>query len=104
MNETRAILRAAATLSREGKPVIVATVVRVRGSSYRRPGARMVMSDERWLAGSVSGGCLEADVVRKADWRTQRGATVVTYDSTNDDHEGFALGCGGVVDVLLERV
>lgn len=107
MSEVRALLRSAAALRREGKPALLATVAAVRGSSYRRPGARMLLAEDRWLAGSVSGGCLEGDVLRKGWWRTRDGAPVlVTYDATASDDVrwGFGLGCDGVVEVLLERL
>jgi xanthine dehydrogenase accessory factor len=107
----RAILDAADQLRRAGEPFVIATVVAVTGSAYRRPGARMLIAADRWVAGSVSGGCLEGDVLRRGWWRTEGGApVVVTYDSRVDDtadaetlREGLGLGCNGVVDVLLER-
>ena len=67
----------------------------------------MLLSREGRLAGSVSGGCLEGDILQKAWWRTEQGAAIVTYDSTDADEDvvwGFGLGCNGVVQVLLERV
>jgi xanthine dehydrogenase accessory factor len=89
-------------------PLVLATVVAVSGSAYRRPGARMVMGEEGWLAGGVSGGCLEGDIIRKAFFWTATGPRVQRYDSTGDNVEeedalSFALGCNGVVDVMLER-
>ncbi len=103
MNEARSILRATAQLRSEGTPFVVATVVSVRGSSYRRPGARLIATAERRVAGSVSGGCLEKDLVRTSWWRTRNGAVVVRYDSADSESPQAALGCGGEVDVLLER-
>jgi xanthine dehydrogenase accessory factor len=103
MNEARTLLRAAAELRAAGTPFVVATVVSVRGSSYRRPGARLIATAEGRVAGSVSGGCLEKDLVRTSWWRTQSGAVVVRYDSSDSDSPQAALGCGGEVDVLLER-
>ena len=97
MSDLRALVSAAARL--EGAPFVVATVVGVRGSAYRREGARMIVGEERWMAGSVSGGCLEDDVVRKGWWRTRVGPALVTYDAS----DGYGLGCGGAIDVLLER-
>ena len=77
------------------------------------PGARMLVTEDGgWQAGSISGGCLEGDVLQKAWWRTRDGQPVVaTYDSTVADDDtrgeelawGFGLGCNGVVEVLLER-
>jgi xanthine/CO dehydrogenase XdhC/CoxF family maturation factor/CTP:molybdopterin cytidylyltransferase MocA len=81
---------------------LLATVVRVEGSSYRRPGARMLVAGDRWLAGCVSGGCLEGDVMLRGMHRCKDGPVVVTYDST--DGEPYGLGCNGIVDVLLEHV
>ncbi len=107
MSEAKALVRAAAELRAAGRPVLLATVVRVRGSAYRRPGARMLIGEDGWVAGSVSGGCLEGDVLRRGWWRTRdRPAAVVTYDATaNDDLQWrLGLGCDGVVDVLVERL
>lgn len=108
MSEIRSLLSASGSLRRAGRPFVLATVVGVRGSSYRRPGARMILADDAVQAGSVSAGCLEADLVRRGWWRTaQQDAAVVTYDSTTPDDElgwGLGLGCNGVVELLLERV
>jgi xanthine/CO dehydrogenase XdhC/CoxF family maturation factor len=107
MSEMKAIVRAAGELRRNGRSFLVATVVRVKGSSYRRPGARMILAEDRWVAGSVSGGFLEGDVLRRGWWRTHEGAPVlVTYDASSDDETRWGLGLewDGVVDVLLERV
>ncbi|HSN26964.1 MAG TPA: XdhC family protein [Kofleriaceae bacterium] len=93
----RALLDAAAACREE---TVVATVVDVAGSSYRRPGARMLVTRERRLAGAISGGCLEGDIVRRGFWRTEHGPAVVTFDASED---GTGSGCNGVIDVLLER-
>jgi xanthine/CO dehydrogenase XdhC/CoxF family maturation factor len=82
---------------------VIATVVRVQGSSYRRPGARMILAERGRIAGSVSGGCLEGNLVRTGLWKTKDGPVVVTFDSTDPDDPEAVLGCGGVVDILLER-
>jgi len=106
MRETRLILDAASRLFTRGQVVVLATVVRVSGSAYRRPGARMLIAANGETFGSVSGGCLESDLTRKAWWRTQDGPSVVVYDSTADADTAWrlGLGCNGVVHVLLERV
>jgi xanthine dehydrogenase accessory factor len=80
------------------------TLVRVQGSSYRQPGARLLLSRTGKYAGTISGGCLEADVLRRSSWLTRNGAALERY-STLLDEAGeipFGLGCGGIVDVLLE--
>jgi xanthine/CO dehydrogenase XdhC/CoxF family maturation factor len=90
----------------DGDPIILATVVETRGSTYRRPGARMLLTREGWLAGSISGGCLESDLLQTAWDRTASGPNLVTYDATSSEDLvwGFGLGCNGAVDVLLERL
>jgi xanthine dehydrogenase accessory factor len=76
----------------------------VTGSSYRRPGARMLFTGTRWLCGSISGGCLERDLMARGPWLARNGsAALVRYDSSSAD-EGPGAGCGGVVDVLVERL
>lgn len=101
MSELSAILRAARAAWSAGQTPVLATVVATRGSSYRKPGARMLVTTEGWQAGSISGGCLEADVVRRAAFLVEQGESVIrTYDTSADGE--VALGCGGEVDVLLE--
>jgi xanthine/CO dehydrogenase XdhC/CoxF family maturation factor len=80
------------------------TLVRVEGSSYRRPGAHLLIGAGGECAGSISGGCLEAEVVRRAVWMVRAGAVVERYSTLFDDtaEVPFGLGCGGVVDLLLE--
>jgi xanthine dehydrogenase accessory factor len=98
-----AVLDAVIRLRAAGEPFLVATVVAVHGSSYRRPGARMIFTGDRREAGSVSGGCLERDLLRTGWWRLgDRDATVIRYDAS-DPEDRFALGCGGTIDILLER-
>lgn len=107
MKETTDIVAAWQQARQEGSDALLATVVQVSGSTYRRAGARMLLTPSGWVAGSVSGGCLEGDILQKAWWRTQHGTpALVTYDSTDEDDIvwGFGLGCNGVVQVLLERL
>ncbi len=107
MKETTDIVAAWQQAQQDGSEALLATVVETQGSTYRRAGARMLLTPSGWVAGSVSGGCLEGDILQKAWWRTQAGAPVlVTYDSTDEDDIvwGFGLGCNGVVQVLLERL
>jgi xanthine dehydrogenase accessory factor len=85
----------------------IATVIEVRGSAFRRPGARMLIAADGRLVGSVSGGCLEADVCqRAADVITSGVPQILTYDTTSDADIvwGLGLGCNGIVRVLVEPV
>jgi xanthine/CO dehydrogenase XdhC/CoxF family maturation factor len=87
------------------KRAALATVVRVRGSSYRSPGARMLITEDGKWVGSISGGCLEGDALRKArKVMTDKVAMTVTYDTTEESNQnlGIGLGCNGVIDVLIE--
>jgi Xanthine and CO dehydrogenases maturation factor, XdhC/CoxF family len=84
---------------------VLATVVDVRGSSYRLPGAKMLILENGETFGMVSGGCLEADVLERAKKVIRTGNTeVFTYDTTGDENSVFSLnmGCRGVVRILLE--
>lgn len=105
MAELKKILELWRRASAAGEEVCVATVVAVEGSSYRRPGARMVLTGSGQRAGTISGGCLEAEVAKKAWWLTERGASVQRYSSFFDDDGDmpYGLGCGGAIQVLLER-
>jgi xanthine dehydrogenase accessory factor len=105
MSELRALVAAARQLREAQRPFLSASVLAVRGSGYRHTGARMITTAEEWLAGSISGGCLERDVVTKGFWhtRTER-ARLMTYDQTSDALDGtVSSGCQGIIDVLLER-
>lgn len=107
MRETRDIvaLWREATGQKAGAPAECAlvTLVRLEGSSYRKPGARMLLAGAA-QAGSISGGCLEEEVARKAAWMTRSGAVLQRYSTLFDDTSEipYGLGCGGVVDLLLE--
>lgn len=88
-------------------PAALATLVHVSGSSYRRPGARLLLSCQGQKWGSISGGCLEEDVLLHAKTVLQSGIPkTVTYDTTeeNDLVWGVGLGCHGVVQVFIERL
>ena len=102
MMERRQIVR----LWRRGGASVLVTLVRAEGSSYRRPGARLLLGADGVYAGTISGGCLEAEVIRKAGWIVRKGAVVERYSTMFDDtaEVPFGLGCGGVVDLLLEPV
>ncbi len=90
-----------------GKRTALASVVQLDGSSYRRPGARMLVNDEGQLTGAISGGCLEGDALRKALLViAQQYSKLVTYDTTGEDDVsvGVQLGCAGLIQVLFEPI
>src|ERR671912_832018 len=85
----------------------LATVVKVRGSSYRSPGARMLITDDGKWVGSISGGCLEGDALRKArQVMADKRPMTLTYDTREESNQnlGIGLGCNGVIDVLIEPI
>ncbi|WP_213806461.1 XdhC/CoxI family protein [Granulicella sp. dw_53] len=93
-------------LARQGRLSALVTLVRVEGSSYRRPGARILATTDGEYAGTISGGCLEGELVRKAAWMVRSGAVIKQYSTLFDDTANmpYGLGCGGVVDLLIEPV
>lgn len=107
MRESDQILSLWAESEQAGESAVLVTVVRTRGSSYRLPGARLIITAKGRRAGSVSGGCLEDDLVKRSWWLTEGGRRVIRrYDTTSDDDAtpAYGLGCNGIIDVLLERV
>ncbi len=88
-----------------GEPVALATIVAVRGSNYRRPGARMIIPAHHEASGVLSGGCLEADVATAAREAIVTGrCAVVEFDMSVGGEEiwGYGTGCQGVVEVFME--
>ncbi|MBO0329689.1 XdhC family protein [[Muricauda] lutisoli] len=86
---------------------ILATVVHVEGSSYRRAGARMLVDEYGNITGAISGGCLEGDALRKALFALDRQENkLVTYDTSDEDDAviGAQLGCNGIIQVLFEPI
>lgn len=86
-------------------PYAVATVLRVEGSSYRRPGARMLISVNGRVAGSVSGGCLERAVIAEGQRALLDGAArLLSFDTTDQDDfaMGSNLGCQGKIWIGIE--
>jgi xanthine/CO dehydrogenase XdhC/CoxF family maturation factor len=102
--ETADILARAARLRDGGRRAAIATVVRIVGSAYRRPGAKFLVEDDGKTSGSVSGGCLEADV-REAALRVLRDGEprLLHYETGSDDRTvwGLGLGCNGSVDIFV---
>lgn len=104
MKEIKAIIKAYDEADKSSVKLALATVVRVEGSSYRRTGARMLVSDNGNWVGGISGGCLEGDALKRARNAIQSAKpTLITYDTTDDDpyQIGVGLGCNGVIDVLF---
>lgn len=106
MKEIRQIIQAFEKAVKEQKKAVLATVVHIEGSSYRAPGARMLITEDGQLTGAVSGGCLEGDVLRKALLvMMEEKPMLVTYDTSDDEGDsviGINLGCNGVIRILLE--
>src|SRR5687767_14214574 len=102
MLELREILDAAGG---GGDEYVLATLVDVEGSGYRLAGARMLIGRDGKSIGTLSGGCLEADIVEQARHvRRTLEPVIVTYDTAKDDASvfGLGMGCRGVMRVLLE--
>lgn len=107
MNELAKIIAAHKQTDFTTKKAALATVIKVTGSSYRSPGARMYITDDGKWIGSISGGCLEGDALRKSRKIMDSGiAQMITYDTMDDDNNelGVGLGCNGIIHVLLEPV
>jgi xanthine/CO dehydrogenase XdhC/CoxF family maturation factor len=88
-----------------GEAVALATIVGVRGSTYRREGAHLLVEASGRQTGNISGGCLEGDVaVVASEVLQQRQPRLVAYDLTADDDAvwGLGLGCNGAIDVFVE--
>ncbi len=107
MKEITDILIAYQNAEKQNIRTALATVVSVEGSSYRRAGARMLVTEEGILTGAISGGCLEGDALKKAlSAIHQQENKLVTYDTTDDDDAKFGvqLGCNGIVHILFEPI
>ena len=107
MKEIVDIIEAFENAQQQSKQAALATVVHVDGSSYRRPGARMLVTEDGELTGAISGGCLEGDALYKALFAMhQKKNMLVTYDTTDDDDAklGMGLGCNGIIQVLIEPI
>lgn len=107
MKELEDIINAFDNAIATGRQTALATVVLVEGSSYRRAGARMLITDDGQLTGAISGGCLEGDALRKARLvMAQNKPMLVTYDTMDDDDAkfGVGLGCNGIIHILIEPI
>lgn len=105
MHEIDKVITACRSLIAEGARGVLVTVVRTVGSTYRRAGARAVISEKGQAFGAISGGCLERDLAERIrPWLVEMTPRVVTYDSTRQDDLvfGMGLGCRGILDLLVE--
>jgi xanthine/CO dehydrogenase XdhC/CoxF family maturation factor len=103
--ETTEIVQRILALAAAGRHAALATVIRIEGSSYRRPGAKFLIEDDGQTLGGVSGGCLEADVHEVALQVLQTSAPkLLHYDTGTDDSTvwGLGLGCNGSVDIFVQ--
>lgn len=107
MKELREIINAYEFAKKKEKKLALATLVHLNGSSYRRPGARMIVDELGQLTGAISGGCLEGDALRKAVYCIhQQQPKLVVYDTSDEDDAtiGVQLGCSGIIQVLFEPI
>jgi xanthine/CO dehydrogenase XdhC/CoxF family maturation factor len=101
MHEIDKVIEACRTVARG----VVVTVIRTQGSTYRRTGARAVISETGEAFGAISGGCLEKDLAERIrPWLADMKPLIVSYDSTrpSDVVFGLGLGCRGILDLLVE--
>lgn len=105
MSEERRLLEELVMAASEGRPVVLATIVRARGSTPRGVGSRMLIDPARGSIGTIGGGCGEAEVLEAATGALEDGrARLVRVDLTEDLFTWSPAICGGVFDVLLEPV
>ncbi|GEP95506.1 XdhC family protein [Chitinophaga cymbidii] len=105
MKELKQIIHAFSLACKNRQRAALATVVHVEGSSYRGPGARMLITEDGMLTGAISGGCLEGDALRKALTVMMEGKPLLTTYDTSDEEDaviGVGLGCNGIIRVLIE--
>jgi len=107
MKELILVIKQVKELQKAGLKFVLATVVRVDGSAYRRPGARMLISEDGNWWGGISGGCLEGDILKKAQLAlySQSYKTII-YDTREEDPFalGIGLGCQGVIEIHINPI
>lgn len=107
MKEIEKIVQRYRQINWENERIALGIVVNVEGSSYRRIGARMLVSSNGQWIGGISGGCLEGDALKRAQISIMKNEpSIVVYDTTEDDpHQiGVGLGCNGRIEVLLTPI
>jgi xanthine dehydrogenase accessory factor len=98
------VIRTALDWQSKGQRVVLGTVVRTWGSAPRPPGSLMIIREDGQVAGSVSGGCIEDDLIRRvaAGELALRMPESTIYGQTAEEVRRFGLPCGGSVQVVLE--
>ena len=97
IHELKDIIRSAKIAQSKGIKTVLASVVSLDGSSYRRPGVRMSIQENGRMIGAVSGGCVEKEILRQAQqvFKTN-SSTLMEYDGR------YRLGCEGILYILIE--
>ena len=97
IHELKKIFQVHETSAKASLKSVLATVVALDGSSYRKPGVRMLILENGYTVGAVSGGCVEKEIVRQTASVFSSGeAKIMTYDGR------YRLGCEGILYILLE--
>jgi xanthine dehydrogenase accessory factor len=98
------VIRTALNWCDKGHRVVMGTVIRTWGSAPRPPGSMMVIRDDGQVAGSVSGGCIEDDLIRRVAQGelALRLPETTTYGASAEEAQRFGLPCGGSVQIVLE--
>lgn len=97
-HEFKNIVQQGLLAKKKGLRSVLASVVALDGSSYRRPGVRMLILEDREMIGAVSGGCVEKEILLQSESVFKTGASkMMTYDGR------YRLGCEGILYILLEE-
>lgn len=102
--ETKWVFAEARRLLNANKPAVLAVVVGLEGSGYRKPGAKVLVREDRSLLGNVSGGCLETDVAENALCALRdKNPRILHYDTSGTDDKvwGLGVGCNSKVNLLI---
>ena len=96
-HEFKPIVESYLLAKKQGLKTVLATVVALDGSSYRKPGVRMLILENGNMIGAVSGGCVEKEIVLQSESVFKSGISkIMTYDGR------YRLGCEGILYILLE--
>lgn len=102
--ETYEVLREAGEELQSGRACAVVVLTKIKGSSFRRPGAKLLIRADGSMLGSVSGGCLENDLRERAVAAIKNGRTETVHYRTGSDEDtiwGLGLGCDGELDLMI---